>query len=174
MGVFLYNLYMSRKPNTPKGTNLEYKIENYLEHNLHLIEDGLKLVRRQYKVYYKSKTYLGAIDLFCQGEDGAQVIVELKSGELNSHNLGQIMSYYMVCKKRADLYNLLPPRVYCIGYSIGPQYKLGLELLNGGELMNLTPQIYEISLTSKISDKEFEVKLYNYNMCDEGSLTIKL
>ena len=73
---------MSRKITIPKNSQTEFKIENYLEDHVDLIEDGLQLIRRQYKLYYKSRSSLGDVDLFCQGEDGAQVIVELKSGEL--------------------------------------------------------------------------------------------
>lgn len=157
---------MNKRQLFPKGTNAEFKIENYLENNISLIESGLVLVRRQYKVYYKSKKYVGAIDLFCQGADGAQVIVELKSRELNAKDLGQIMAYYAVCQERAKTHSLPSPRSYCIGLSVGPQYALGLSLLNNGEDINLTTQTYSISSETKTADKEFIVSLSNYNIND--------
>ena len=164
---------MNKKSMFPKGANVEFKIENYLENNVSLIESGLKLVSRQYKVYYKSKQYIGAIDLFCQGKDGAQVVVELKSRELCSRDLGQIMAYYAICKKRAITHKLLDPRAYCIGLSVGPQYKAGITLLNGGKDINLQTYTYSIIQGTNISDKEFAVELKNYNYEEEGIFILK-
>lgn len=164
---------MNKKQIFPKGTRAEFKIENYLENNLDLIEPGLLLVSRQYKVYYKSQIYIGAIDLFCQGDDGAQVIVELKSKELGARDLGQIMAYYSVCKIRSERNKLLPPRCYCIGSSVGPQYKLGLKLLDDGKHINLCTKTYIISSEINIEDKEFAVTLSNYYQDQEGQLIIK-
>lgn len=164
---------MSNKKNIPKGSKIEFKIENYLENNLGLVEPGLQLIKRQYKVYYKKVKYVGAIDLYCQGTDGASVIVELKSQELGARDLGQIMAYYAVCQMKADLYKLPPPRSYCIGLSVGPQYKLGLQILHGGEDINLTTQTYSVLPGTSALDKEFVVELHNYNIEDDGVLRIK-
>lgn len=163
---------MNKRELFPKGTNVEFKIENYLENHIDLIETDLKLVKRQYKVYYKNTQFIGAIDLFCQGEDGAQVIVELKSGELTSRDLGQMMAYYAVCKIRSDTHGLPPPRVYCIGLTLGPQYRVGLTLLNGGKDINLETYTYTVAPGIKTSDKEFVVELNKYKMEEEGTLKI--
>ena len=163
---------MNKKSMFPKGANVEFKIENYLENNIMLIEPELKLIARQYKVYYKRIQYIGAIDLFCQGEDGAQVVVELKSRELTSRDLGQIMAYYAVCKKRAETHKLPPPRAYCIGLSVGPQYKMGLTLLNDN--IDLKTYTYSITQGTILSDKEFVVELHNYDPEEEGIFHISL
>ncbi len=165
---------MNKKSLFPKGSKIELKIENYLENNLDLIEKDLKLIKRQYKVYYKSTQYIGAIDLFCQGADGAQVVVELKSKELNARDLGQIMAYYAVCKLRADKHKLPPPRCYAIGLSVGPQYKLGLTLLHNGKDINLQTYTYKAVHGISISDKEFIIDIKKYNFEDEGVMVLKL
>ena len=162
------------KSKFPKNSKIEFKIENYLEHNLHLIEPDLKLVNRQYKVYYKTVKYIGTMDLFCQGKDGAQVIVELKSGELNARDLGQVMAYYAVCKRRAETHKLPDPRSYCVGLSVGPQFKLGLSLLNNGKDINLVTKTYSFISGVNILNKEFNVELNNYNFEDEGTLSLQL
>jgi len=163
---------MNKRQLFPKGTKAEFKIENYLENNLDLIEPNLKLIKRQYKVYYKSTQYMGAIDLFCQGEDRAQVIVELKSGELTARDLGQIMAYYAVCKIRSETHKLPHPRIYCIGLKLGPQYRMGLTLLNGGKDINLKTYTYSITPGITFSDKEFIIELHNYNIEEEGTFKI--
>lgn len=166
----MYNRYIMTKKAFPKGSKIEFKIENYLEKNIDIIENDLKLIKRQYKLYHKSKKYIGAIDLFCQGSDGAQVVVELKSKELGARDLGQIMAYYAVCKQRSITHNLPNPRLYCIGLSVGPQYKMGLTILNGGKDINLTTQTYSI-----ISEKEneLEVVLKDYLQEYEGTLSLR-
>jgi hypothetical protein len=165
---------MSRKITIPKNSQTEFKIENYLEDHVDLIEDGLQLIRRQYKLYYKSRSSLGDVDLFCQGEDGAQVIVELKSGELQPTIFGQVMAYYAICKLRSDLYGLPEPRVYCIGASVSPQYILCLELLDKGKTINLSTKTYKILPGTLLSDKVFPVELFNYNIEDAGIITLRL
>lgn len=164
---------MKVKANFPKNSRVEFKIENYLENNVNLIEEDLKLISRQYKVYHINQ-YIGTIDLFCQAKDKTQVIIELKSRELNSKDLGQVMAYFSICKKRSESLKLPPPRVYCIGLGISPQYKAGISLLNNGKDINLTTQIYTFKSGINITNKEFEVSLTNYNFDNDGTLTIKL
>jgi len=165
---------MNKKSLFPKGSKVEFKIENYLENNIHLIEEDLKLIQHQYKVYYKSNQYIGAMDLFCQGKDGAQVIVELKSKELVARDLGQIMAYYAVCKIRSQTHKLPDPRAYCIGLKVGHQYKLGLTLLNNGLDINLQTYTYQVTPGVLFSDKEFIVELKKYNYENEGTISFKL
>jgi hypothetical protein len=164
---------MRVKSNFPKNSRVEFKIENYLENNINLIEKDLKLISRQYKVYHINQ-YIGTIDLFCQAKDKAQVIIELKSRELKSKDLGQVMAYFSICKKRAESLKLPLPRVYCIGLGISPQYRAGISLLNNGKDINLTTQIYTFDINTNINNKEFNVSLTNYNFDDEGTLSIKL
>lgn len=164
---------MRVKTNFPKKSRVEFKIENYLENNVNLIEDGLQLISRQYKVYHINQ-YIGTIDLFCQAEDKAQVIIELKSRELNSKDLGQVMAYFAICQKRAEALKLPPPRIYCIGLGISPQYRAGISLLNNGKDINLITKICTLKPGLDLNNKEFEVSLNNYNFDDDGILSIKL
>jgi len=80
------------------------------------------------------------------------------------------MAYYAVCKLRAETHKLPPPRLYCIGLSVGAQYKLGLTLLNDGKDINLTTKTY--SILQENDNKEIIVKLNNYNQEEEGTLRI--
>ena len=102
------------------------------------------------------------------------IIIELKSRELKSKDLGQVMAYFSICKKRAESLKLPLPRVYCIGLGISPQYRAGISLLNNGKDINLTTQIYTFDINTNINNKEFNVSLTNYNFDDEGTLSIKL
>ena len=62
-------------------------LEDYLEKNIHLLEDGLELIGRQYR------TITGPIDLLCRDKAGAIVVVELKKGRASDRVIGQLLRY---------------------------------------------------------------------------------
>jgi hypothetical protein len=65
----------------------ERVIEDLLEHNLHELEGGLKLIRRQYP------TAVGPIDLLARDPKGIFVVIELKRGRTSDRVIGQIARY---------------------------------------------------------------------------------
>ena len=69
------------------GVADEKFIEEILERNLWIIEDGLKLIKTQKKV--KS----GIIDILAQDKSNNYVVIEIKPDLGNHNTVGQILSY---------------------------------------------------------------------------------
>lgn len=72
----------------------EKHLENFLEKNLHLIGDELKLYEdedgkdgRQYP------TDVGIVDLLCRDKTGGFVVIELKKGQVSDKVVGQVLRY---------------------------------------------------------------------------------
>ncbi|MBM4038591.1 MAG: DUF91 domain-containing protein [Planctomycetes bacterium] len=66
---------------------LERTMEDFLEFNLDLLENGLKLVRRQYP------TPTGPLDLLAQDSRRRWVVIELKRGRASDRTVGQLLRY---------------------------------------------------------------------------------
>jgi hypothetical protein len=66
---------------------LERDLQNTLGTNIAQLEAGLKIVGKQHRCA------AGFIDLLCQDDQGALVVVELKAGEANDRALGQVLGY---------------------------------------------------------------------------------
>ncbi|HEX5325919.1 MAG TPA: endonuclease NucS domain-containing protein, partial [Acetobacteraceae bacterium] len=71
----------------------EQTVEDILEHNMHLIEPGMTLVKRQLE------TEVGRIDLFARDKNGVFTIIELKKGKTDDDVFGQLSRYLGWCKK---------------------------------------------------------------------------
>lgn len=152
--------------------NLEFLVENYLEKNVNIIEKGLQLIKRQYKVYFRSKQYLGIVDLLCQGKDGAYVIIELKSKPLGARDIGQVIGYYAAMKDKSEIHNKPNPRIYCIGPAVGLQYKVALFVLNNGKTINLNTKIFKEKYQINTGKSEIPIELIDYSIENEGKLKI--
>lgn len=74
----------------------EYDLANKLEANPSLIEDGLRVIRRE-KV-----TNSGFIDLFCEDREGTPVIVEVKRTSISPSAVYQLEAYIADFKKKND------------------------------------------------------------------------
>ena len=70
----------------------EQEIEDYLSRNLEIIEQGLKLIRRQYKTKY------GVIDILCFDKEGNRVAIEVKK-YTDTNSPGQLSKYVFALKK---------------------------------------------------------------------------
>lgn len=66
---------------------LEKTLEDFLEFNLHILEDGLKFVDRQYP------TSTGPLDILAKDSRGRWVVVELKRGRAADSVIGQLLRY---------------------------------------------------------------------------------
>jgi hypothetical protein len=65
----------------------EKMLEDFLELNLHLLEDGLTLVGRQYP------TLVGPIDLLARDRSKRYMVIELKKGKASDRVFGQMNRY---------------------------------------------------------------------------------
>lgn len=65
----------------------ERQIEDTIVKNPKILEDGLKLIGRQYK------TTVGLIDILFKDQEGSSVVVELKRGKGSDKVVGQIQRY---------------------------------------------------------------------------------
>lgn len=157
----------------PKGSHAESKIEAHLERNLHKIEAGLRLVRRQLTQMVMGKK-LGVIDLMCQGEDGASVVVELKAEDLGSRDIGQALAYHRLMGVRAERYGLPNPRTYVIGPSVLPAAKLILDLLDDLGVEGFHVKLISIPAGASLSSEELIVDLYDYQPHLGGTLRVEL
>jgi hypothetical protein len=93
---------LSKIPNVINKHNYKYKtkkmvtnisennLENIIEERLNLIEDGLKLIKRQYNV-----SPVGRIDLFCKDKNNDLVVIELKKYGVNNYSIIDQISRYM-------------------------------------------------------------------------------
>jgi len=115
---------------------------------------------------------LGIVDLLCQGEDGAYVIVELKSQGLGARDIGQVIGYYAAMKDKSNLHNKPLPRVYCIGPAVSLQYKVALLALGNGTFINLKTKIIKEILQLNEGRNEIPVELLDYSPNEEGLLKI--
>jgi len=70
------------------SVSLESDLRDYLENKLHLIEKGLKLIKKEFDT-----GEVGQIDLLCKDKDGYTVVVELKKGRTNDKVVGQTLRY---------------------------------------------------------------------------------
>lgn len=141
-----------------------------MEKNLELIEPGLRLIRRQYPLKLIAPKAIGKIDLFCQGEDGASVAIELVSAPINAHDLAQCMVYYDILQGRAERYSQPDTRTYLIGPSITLNFQHALHALGGGDRINLTVRLFIPRSGVIITDNEWAVDLYEL----QSHLIIKL
>jgi hypothetical protein len=71
----------------------ERMLEDFLELNLHLLEDGLSLVGRQYP------TLIGPIDLLARDRSKRYMVIELKKGKAADKVFGQMQRYCGFIKK---------------------------------------------------------------------------
>lgn len=71
----------------------EETVEDILERNMNLIEDGMVLIKRQLE------TEVGRIDLFARDKNGVFTIIELKKGKTEDDVFGQLSRYLGWCKK---------------------------------------------------------------------------
>jgi len=80
-----------QKPlNIEEYANLRFKekmLEDFLEFNLHLLEKGLKLIRRQFP------TLVGPIDILAIDSQKHYVVIELKKGKASDKVMGQLHRY---------------------------------------------------------------------------------
>ena len=67
--------------------SLEKDLKEYLAKNPHVLEKGLKLIRKEFP------TDVGSIDLLLQDNKGYDVITELKKGKESDNVVGQISRY---------------------------------------------------------------------------------
>lgn len=154
-----YNVDMRRPP---KGSEAEKRIESFLEHHLDLIEPGLTLLRRQYPLYLVRRRMIGKIDLFCSGEDRADVCIELVSASLSSNDLGQIMAYWDILSRRAEDHRRPMPRLYAIGPGMTPAFRHALNVLGGGEQINLTVKLFSFRHGVSLDDDEWPIDVHDY------------
>ena len=146
-------------PKFPVGTKAEARIEAFLEHELDLIEPGLRLIRRQYPLNTLARHMVGKMDLYCQGEDGADVCVELVSANLSSNDLGQMMAYFDILRGRVRG-DKPQPRIYGIGPGMTPAFRHALNVLDGGRMINLTVLLFVPRAGVRVDDPEWAVDLY--------------
>jgi hypothetical protein len=66
---------------------IERVLEDVLEQNLETLEEGLRLIRRQYP------TAVGPIDILAEDAEGILVVIELKRGRSSDRVVGQIARY---------------------------------------------------------------------------------
>lgn len=71
----------------------EHVLEELLEHNIEIIEPGMKLISRQLS------TEVGRIDLLARDRAGQYTVIELKKGKTDDEVFGQISRYMGWCKK---------------------------------------------------------------------------
>jgi hypothetical protein len=89
---------------------LEKDLEDYLVKHLALIEKGLKLVKRQYRIE------IGAIDLLCRSANGDAVVIELKKVRASDKVFGQLCRYIGCIRAHHA-----KPRQVVRGYIIGSE-----------------------------------------------------
>jgi len=65
----------------------ERMLEDFLEYNLHRLEDGMELVKRQHP------TLVGPIDLLARDKKKRYVVIELKKGRASDKVVGQLQRY---------------------------------------------------------------------------------
>lgn len=109
-----------RRGMTPKqfkdAVFLEKDLEDYLEHNLHLIEPGLTLIKRQ------RSTEAGTIDILAQAISGDLVVIELKKVRASDKVFGQLCRYMGCMMKHHAAVGQVTR-----GYIIGSEIDLKLE-----------------------------------------------
>lgn len=111
-----------RKPSRDKDRLREHYFETTVANEIHKIEVGLRLVRRQLV------TATGRIDLLCRDATDQPVILELKVGDGDSGAIGQLRRYMGFIEKATTR----PARGTLVFQSENPQVraeaaKLGLE-----------------------------------------------
>lgn len=146
----------------PKGSEAEKRIESFLEHNLELIEPGLRLLHRQYQLKKIAPKAVGKIDIFCQGSDGAKVAIELVARPINANDLGQVILYWAVLSHRAELHHSPIPRIYLIGPSTTLNFLHALDVLDGGRQINLTIKLFSILPGVNIEDDEWAIEVHDH------------
>jgi hypothetical protein len=73
--------------------SLEKQIEDFLVHNVALIEPGLTLYADEDRQGRQYPTDVGVIDMLCRRPDGDYVVVELKRGRGSDAVVGQVSRY---------------------------------------------------------------------------------
>jgi hypothetical protein len=147
----------------PKGTNPERRIESFLERHPEMIEPGLRLLQRQYPLKMIVPRMVGKIDLFCFGEDKADVAIELLAGPVTANDLGQVMVYWDVLNGRAQIHSRPRPRLYIIGPSLTANFQHALNVLDGGKQINLTVKILSIAHGTRLEDDEWTVEIRDHD-----------
>ena len=156
----LYKILMRK---IAKGVKPEHRVEAFLAHELDLIEPGLRLVQRQYPLYYIRRLMVGKIDLFCAGEDMADVAIELvAAGPLSSSDLGQMMAYNDVLSTRAELHKRPMPRLYAIGPGMTAAFQHALNVLDGGRQINLKVKLFRPRPEVRLEDEEWAVEIWDH------------
>lgn len=104
---------------------LEKDLEDYLEHNLHLIEPGLQFDRRQYG------TQAGVIDIIATAENGDRVVVELKKVRASDKVFGQLCRY-MGCIKAHHALPGQRVRGFIVGSEIDQKLRYAASVVPAG------------------------------------------
>ncbi|OYT26142.1 MAG: endonuclease NucS [Thermoprotei archaeon ex4572_64] len=65
----------------------EEDLKNYLMNNLHIVEDGLRLISKEYH------TQVGSIDLLCEDRYGNYVAIEIKRAQAGPEAVHQLRRY---------------------------------------------------------------------------------
>lgn len=115
----------------------ENKLEEYISKKLELIEDGLKLIKRQFEVSG------GTIDILAKDKNGTICIVELKIAEDKSI-VWQVLHYPLQIKK---IYNIQEVRMITVAPSYSPHILSALKMSKNIECYdyNITTEGKEIS-----------------------------
>ncbi len=74
--------------------SFEQDLENYIARNIEVLEEGLRLIRRQYEVP------TGRIDILAEDREGNLVVIELKAGEATESSLTQLLAYISAIQER--------------------------------------------------------------------------
>lgn len=115
----------------------ENQLEEYISKKLELIEDGLKLIKRQFEVSG------GTIDILAKDKNGTICIVELKIAEDKSI-VWQVLHYPLQIKK---IYNVQEVRMITVSPNYSPHILSALKMSKNIECYdyNITTEGKEIS-----------------------------
>ena len=112
---------------------LERVLEDILEHNLEELEQGLKLVGRQFS------TAVGPIDLLAQDQNGAYVVIELKRGRTGDRVIGQVARYLGWVTERMARGNKKKVRAIVVGREYDAGFASAIT-----QFGNISPYTYDI------------------------------
>lgn len=120
----------------------EKLLEDFLENHLHLLEDGLKLIKRQ------MDTRVGRIDLFAMDKKGYCVIIELKKGRTADKVMGQVLRYVGYIKENET--DCKKVRAIIVGKNIDER------LLYAVKAANISCNLYEFDFSVKFDSIYFK------------------